>query len=85
MEPTQPGQICQIIRPISGENSEDVYIIAEDPQSFSGEETIQVVNLKELQRNINNPQMAKRISVAKEGLDVIADSLDLYIKSWNKS
>lgn len=82
--PTQPGQICQIVHPMKDENPDDVYIIAEDPAPFDPEDEIYIVNLRELQRNVNNPAASPQIQVVKGDLNVIAPNLDAYIKSWNK-
>ena len=81
--PTNEGQICRLINPLADENPEDVYIIAEDPSDFDGDDTIYIVSLKELQRNIHNPTFAPQIPVTKNELNVIAENLEEYIQSWN--
>ena len=83
--PRQPGQICKISNPLNEEESKDVYIIAEDPQPFDDDDTIYVVALKELQRNVRNPDSAPQIPVTKNELIVVAENLEDYIKSWNNS
>ncbi|MFC0513103.1 hypothetical protein ACFFGT_02790 [Mucilaginibacter angelicae] len=62
---------------------EDVYIVTEDPSEFSAEDDILVVNLKELQRNVTNPDNAQRIPVRKDELVVVGDDLATYVQSWN--
>jgi hypothetical protein len=82
--PSLPGQICKIINPLDDDELNGVYIIAEDPQPFDDDDTIYVVALKELQRNISHPESAAQIPVTKNELTVIAGNLEDYIKSWNK-
>ena len=87
MEPKIPefeGQVCRVLNPYADENPDDVYIIAEDPSPFDGEDTIYVVNLKDLQRNIHNPIICQKSPIAKKDLEVIADSLEDYVKLWNE-
>lgn len=82
--PEREGQICKILHPMADEDPADVYIIAEDPAPFDDDDNIYVVSLNDLQRNINDPQSCQQISVAKNDLDVIADSLETYIDTWNQ-
>jgi hypothetical protein len=81
--PSQAGEICQILHPMDDENPDDVYIIAEDPAPFDLEDELYIVNLRDLQRNVNNPSFAPQIQVVKSDLNVIAANLEEYIKSWN--
>jgi len=81
--PEKAGQICRLINPSEDENLDDVYIVAEDPASFDATDNIYVVNLKELQRNIQNPANSQRIPIEKQELKVIADNLEAYIQGWN--
>jgi hypothetical protein len=81
--PTQQGQICQILTPMADENPSDVYIIAEDPSPFDLDDDIYIVNLRDLQRNINNPSITSQFPVPKSELNVIAENLEDYVKSWN--
>jgi len=81
--PTNEGQICKLINPFADENREDVYIVAEDPSVYDEDDTIYIVSLNELQRNMHNPDFADQIPVAKNQLNVIAENLEEYIKSWN--
>ncbi|SHL95809.1 hypothetical protein [Mucilaginibacter sp. OK098] len=83
--PSRPGQICKIINPLDDKELNNVYIIAEDPQHFDDDDTIYVVALKELQRNIKHPESAAQIPVTKNKLMVVADNLEDYIESWNNS
>ena len=83
--PSQPGQICKMINPLNEEESKDVYIIAEDPRPFDDDDTIYVVALKELQRNVRNPDFTPQIPVTKNELTVVAENLEDYINSWNNS
>ncbi|RWY47480.1 hypothetical protein EPL05_21795 [Mucilaginibacter gilvus] len=62
---------------------EDVFIVTENAAEFDNDDDILVVNLKELQRNQKNPDVAERISVRKEELVVVAEDLTAYIQSWN--
>ncbi|HTI58978.1 hypothetical protein [Mucilaginibacter sp.] len=82
--PEFEGQVCKIRNPFTDENPDDVYIITEDPASFSEDDNIYVVNLNDLQRNIDHPLMCQQMSIAKNELIVIADNLQDYIKSWNE-
>ncbi|WP_162276916.1 hypothetical protein [Mucilaginibacter pedocola] len=77
------GQICQISNLNTNENSTDVYIITEDPAPFKEGDEIRIVKLRDLQRSIRNPSAAPHITVRKSDLNVIADNLEEYIKSWN--
>jgi hypothetical protein len=81
--PTKCGQICKIVSEIPDMEEEDVFIVSEDPADFDNDDEILVVGLKELQRNIKNPDNAERISVRKDQLVVIGDDLETYIQSWN--
>lgn len=81
--PTNEGQICRLVNPMADENPEDVYIVAEDPSVFDVDETIYVVSLNDLQRNIHNPVFASQIPVIRNELSVIAEDLETYIGSWN--
>ena len=81
--PTLPGQICQILTPMEDENLSDVYIVAEDPSPFDLDDDIYIVNLRELQKNLDNPSGASQIAIPKSDLNVIAENLDEYIRSWN--
>jgi len=46
------------------ENPGDVYIIAEDPAPFDLEDEIYVVDLRDLQRNVNNPSVTPQMQVS---------------------
>ena len=82
--PARPGQICKIVSDIPDKESDQVYIVAEDPAGFVGDEEIEVVELKELQRNIKNPGAAVRERVSKNQLVVISENLESYISTWNE-
>lgn len=81
--PTNKGQICRFVNPLADEKPEEVYIVAEDPSLYDEDDTIYVVSLKELQRNIRNPASTPQIPVSKNELYVVAENLEEYIKSWN--
>ena len=81
--PTRPGQICKIISVVPDMESDRVYIVAEDPADFSNNDELLIVDLKELQRNVSNPDQAKRISIRKDQLVVVGENLESYIKSLN--
>jgi hypothetical protein len=81
--PERTGQICRFINPCEGDDLGSVYIIAENPSLYDDHESIDIVNLKELQRNIRNPLNAVRMSAVKADLAVISQSLEEYIQSWN--
>ena len=81
--PGKPGQICKIISDIPDMENEEVFIVSEDPADFDDDEEILVVGLKELQRNIKNPDNAERIGIRKDQLVVVGDDLEAYVKSWN--
>lgn len=83
--PSQPGQICKIINPLDDEESNDVYIVTEDPQPYEEDDTIYVVALKDLQRKIRNPESATQTRITKNEITVVAENLEDYIKSWNNS
>jgi hypothetical protein len=73
--PTKPGQIVKITSDILDLETEQVYI--------DDDEELVVVDLKELQRNIRNPEKAERIPVRKDQLVVVSENLNSYIQSWN--
>lgn len=81
--PTKPGQIVKIISDVPDLESSDVYIVSEDPSDIAIDEDVLVVSLKELQRNIRNPEKAERISVRKDQLVVVSEDLASHIQSWN--
>jgi Tfp pilus assembly pilus retraction ATPase PilT len=81
--PSKPGQICKIISQIPDNEPEEVFIVSEDPADFENDDEIMVVNLKELQRNIRQPENAERINIRKDQLVVVGEDLTSYVKSWN--
>lgn len=81
--PVKAGQICKIISDIPDLETEDVYIVTENPAGVSGDDKISVVKLKDLQRNINNPDNVLRLPVTKNELVVVAEDLESYVRSWN--
>ena len=81
--PTQAGQICKILTPLEDEDPADVYIITEDPSTFDSDDDIYVVNLRDLQRNINEPAASPHIPVIKSKLTVVAENLEEYVRTWN--
>lgn len=81
--PAKPGQICKIVSDVPDMEEREVYIVAEDPADFEDDEEIAVVALTELQRNVKNPDNARRIQVAKDQLVVVAEDLEAYVLSWN--
>lgn len=81
--PNKPGQICKVVSAIPDMEEEEVFIVSEDPADFDDDDKILVVGLKELQRNLKNPDNAERIGVRKDQLVVIGDDLETYIQSWN--
>lgn len=81
--PAKPGQICKIISGVPDMEEQEVYIVAVDPADFEDDEQIAVVALTELQRNVRNPDQARRIAIAKDQLVVVAEDLEAYVLSWN--
>ncbi|WP_121812975.1 hypothetical protein [Mucilaginibacter kameinonensis] len=81
--PTAIGQICKIENLFEDENPNDVYIVTEDPTPFDLEDSIYVTNLSDLQKNLHAPLFTPQHAVAKGDLNVIADSLEGYINSFN--
>jgi hypothetical protein len=81
--PVRPGQICKVISDVPDKESEEVFIVTEDPSAFDADDDILVVNLKELQRNIRNPENAERLGIPKNELVVVGEDLDSYVRSWN--
>jgi hypothetical protein len=84
MMPTSAGQICKVINPMDDENPEDVYVLTEDPTPFEAEDSLYFVNIKDLQRNINNPTFSPQVAFPKAEVVVVANDLESYIASWNK-
>jgi hypothetical protein len=62
----------------------EVYILTEDPLPFDDEDSLYVVSLSDLQRNVHNPHICQQIPVAKNELNVIAENLEAYVESWNQ-
>lgn len=83
--PTKSGQICKIISAIADMEPEDVYILVEDPMDFDEDDDVLVVNLKDLQRNVRQPDRAERIPVTKNELVLVGEDLASYIHDWNKT
>jgi hypothetical protein len=81
--PVRPGQVCKIISPIPDNEAGEVFIVAEDPAGLDAGDDVLVVNLKDLQRNIKDPDKAERIRVPRNELVVVSEDLENYIKSWN--
>jgi hypothetical protein len=80
---TTPDEMGQIVKPINqteGERPDDVYIIVDLPDDRNAV----VVSLKALQRNIKNPDAAKRRTLSRTELLVVANDLEEYIASWNE-
>ena len=83
--PTKEGQICEIIDPSTGKKSEDVFIVVDNPLLYSNDDKIRVVALNELQRNTANPDLAERLLIAKNTLNMVAEDLTAYVESWNNN
>ena len=81
--PERAGQICKVVSEVPDMESVEVFIITEDPNDFGADESILVVNLKDLQRNIKNPENVERIAIPKNELVVIGEDLSSYVQSWN--
>jgi hypothetical protein len=81
--PSKPGQICKIISDVPDMEEEEVFIVSEDPADFGDDDDILVVGLKELQRNLKNPDNAERIGIRKDQLVVVGSDLETYVQSWN--
>jgi hypothetical protein len=81
--PTQAGQVCKTIKSLENEKQDDVYIVTEDPSLFDDEDAVEIVKLKDLQRNLNNPALAEKRKVSKSNLTVVGNDLQQYISSWN--
>lgn len=81
--PNKTGQICKIVNTLADENPDDVYIVTEDPTPFDLEDSIYVANIKDLQRNLSNPQFTPQVAVTKGDLTVISNNIESYIASWN--
>ena len=81
--PTKSGQIVKIISDLPDLESSDVCIVSEEPIDIADYDDVLVVRLKELQRNIRNPEKAERISVRKDQLVVVSEDLASHIQSWN--
>jgi hypothetical protein len=80
--PTKQGQVCKIINPLPDEKSDEVYLVCEDPSIFDDDGTIYITSLKELQRNIKNPELAEQFGITKNELTVIAEDIESFIYSW---
>jgi len=83
--PAKAGQICRITHLMPDEDPDAVYIISEDPSAFDAEDSIYITDLRELQRNINNPLLAPNFAVPKGSLSVVAENIEEYIASWNNN
>ena len=83
--PGRQGQICKIINSRADQDPEAVYLVSEDPLPFAADDTIYIVNLRDLQRNIRNPLLTTPVPVLKNEVTVIAENLEEYIRSWNKN
>jgi len=81
--PTLAGQVCKTITSLDDERPDDVYIVTEDTAVINDTDTIEVVKLKDLQRNIKNPSKAEKRKVSKSNLTVVGEDLQQYIASWN--
>ncbi len=75
-----PGQIVKTIIPLDDEKPNEVYIVTDDLSEVEAT----VVSLSQLQRNIKNPKLAKRATVAIANLKVVENNLEKYITSFNK-
>ena len=84
MTPTRQGQICKFIVPLDVERDYEAYVLTDDPSQMSDEDTIHVVSISDLQRNIRNPNLATRIPAMKKDLFVIAEDLESYVASFNE-
>lgn len=83
MKPTKQGQICKLIHSYPDENPVESYLIIEDIASYADNQITYVVSLTDLQRNVGNPQWTPRKAVAISELEVLADSLEAFVASWN--
>lgn len=65
-------------------NRAQEYIVLDNPLQHGDTDPINVVSLKDLQRNINNPEKASKRLVPKNDLTVIGENLESYVLAWNK-
>jgi len=82
--PARQGQICKIVSEVADFEPGEVYIVTEDPADFDPDENITIVGLKDLQRNVKNPELAERLAVQKKNLVVVGEDLTAYVQSWNQ-
>jgi hypothetical protein len=82
--PETIGQLCIIRAALADEDPNEVYLVIEDPSVFDDNDTIYVVSLKELQRNVHHPLDTGQVAVTKSDLLVIADSLEDYARLLNE-
>lgn len=75
-----PGQIVTTVIALQGERPDEVYIVTDD---FSATD-VTIVALSQLQRNVRNPELAKRERVSISNLKVIGNDIEQYIASLNK-
>ncbi len=84
--PTKVGQVCKIINPNSDENPNEVYIIREDPAPYPPERQLYVISFSDFLRLARKQdRFPNIIKVEKNQLEVIADSIEEYVASWNKN
>lgn len=83
MKPTKQGQICKLAHPSPDENPTESYLITEDIASYTDNQITYVVSITDLQRNVANPQLTPRKAVVISELEVLADSLEAFVASWN--
>ena len=81
--PTQAGQVCKTLVSLENEKLDDVYILTVDPSLFQDNEAVEIVKLKDLQRNLHDPLKAERREVLKSNLTVVGSDLQQYIAGWN--
>ncbi|MGF7081949.1 hypothetical protein [Mucilaginibacter sp. UYCu711] len=81
--PTRAGQVCKTIIRLDDERTDDVYIVTEDPTVINDADAIEIVKLKDLQRNIKDASKAEKRKVSKSNLTVVGEDLQQYIASWN--
>ncbi|MEO3402948.1 hypothetical protein AAFN85_03535 [Mucilaginibacter sp. CAU 1740] len=74
------GQICEV----EDRDPSDVFLITQSDIIASGDNDVEAVRLRDLQRNLSDPSAVIRVRIPFTSLKIIANDLEAYIESWNK-
>ena len=84
IKPTKQGQIVRIFNPLPDEDGTKEYLLAVNPEEFEDNDSLLIYPVSEVQRTAVTGGIPFGDHVPKRDLTVIGESLEEWVKSWNK-